>query len=332
MPAMRCLIAGDTGFVASYLLPALSRQHPDLLLYGISRQVVREPAFLLAHYSADLTDTRAVERVVAEVTPDLVVNLSSFSSVFESWADPIACHQVNYIGTLNLCLALVKHAPAARMVHISSLEVYGGSNNPAVSHSEDSAINPKSPYAVSKAASELILQQYGISHNLHYTILRPSNHTGPGRKPQYVLSGFARQITEIRYGLREPILRVGNLQVHRDFLDVRDVVRAYVSVLLHPNLNKEVLNVCSGKVYSLAELLDLMIRAAGVNVEIRVNPALYRPVNMPYSRGGSSRISSKLGWTQKIPIEDTLRDLLNYWDQSLNPGASAHAERPSSDR
>jgi len=281
----------------------------------MSRQVGGNSIVPVQHFAGNVTDETRVAEVIEEVVPDVVINLSSFSSVFESWSDPVTCHQVNYNGTLNLCLAMVKHAPTAKFLHITSLEVYGGSDDPSVSFSEASPVNPQSPYAVSKAASELLLRQYGISHGLHYTILRPSNHTGPGRKPSYVLSSFAKQIAEIKLGVRKPLLHVGNLTVHRDFLHVRDVVRAYISVLLSDQANQQVFNVCSGDSYLLSYLVDYMIDIAEVDVKIEIDPRRYRPVDIPYIKGSNSKIKDSIGWVPQIPIEKTIHDLLVSWEK-----------------
>jgi GDP-4-dehydro-6-deoxy-D-mannose reductase len=314
---MKVLVVGDTGFVATYLLPALKDAFPQALLYGMSRRVGGNPGVSIHHFAGDVINEARVAEVIEEVVPDVIINLSSFSSVFESWSDPVRCHQVNYNGTLNLCLAIVKHVATARFLHISSLEVYGGSDDPSVSFSETGPINPQSPYAVSKAASELLLRQYGISHGLHYTILRPSNHTGPGRKPTYVLSSFAKQIAEIKHGLRKPILNVGNLEAHRDFLDVRDVVRAYTSVIMSDQSNQAILNVCSGHSHALSHLLDLMIDIAEVEVKIEIDSRRYRPVDVYCIKGSNFKIKSAISWVPQIPIEITLRDLLAFWEKRI---------------
>jgi GDP-4-dehydro-6-deoxy-D-mannose reductase len=252
-----------------------------------------------------VTDAARISRIIMDVVPDVVIVLSSVSSVFESWVDPPTCHQVNYMGVFNLCNALVQYAPGARLLYISTLEVYGGSDDRAVAYTESFPINPKSPYAVSKAAAELLVKQYGASHGLRYTILRPSNHTGPGRKASYVLSGFAKQVAEIKQGLKEPILQVGNLGVYRDFVDVRDVVNAYVSVLLSASVDGQIFNVCSGRAYSLSRALDCLIATAGVNVKVELNPDLYRPADAHCIKGDNSKIHAALGWAPLIPLEQT---------------------------
>lgn len=314
---MKILVIGDTGFVAKYLLPYLEDQFPECSLYGMARHDPADSNVAVQHLRGDVTLTNEVAEIVKRVLPDIVINLSSFSSVSKSWAAPVACHRINYSGVLNLCLAIIKHTPNAKFLHISSLEVYGGNEDPAVCYSESSSLNPQSPYAVSKAGSEFLVQQYGASHGLHYTILRPSNHTGPGRKPLYVLSYFAKQLAEIKRGLRQPVLYVGNLNAHREFLDVRDVVQAYGLVLMSDRADQEIFNVCSGNSYSISWLLDYMINAAGVNVEIKMDSSRLRPVDANYIRGCDSKIKNVIGWQPRIPIETTLQDLLAFWEDAI---------------
>jgi GDP-4-dehydro-6-deoxy-D-mannose reductase len=314
---MKILVIGDTGFVAGYLLPYLAERFPECSLYGMARHAPEDRSTAVEHLRGDITSINEVTEVVKGVLPDIVINLSSFSSVSGSWAAPVACHQINYFGVLNLCLAIVEHVPNAKLIHVSSLEVYGGNEDPSVCYSESSPLGPRSPYAVSKAGSELLVQQYGASHGLHYTILRPSNHTGPRRKPLYVLSGFAKQLAEIKRGLRQPVLSVGNLNVHRDFVDVRDVVRAYSFVSMSDRANQQIFNVCSGTTHPISWLLDRMIDAAGVNVEIRIDPGRFRPTDANYIRGNNSKIKDVTGWRPEIPIETTLQDLLAFWEESI---------------
>jgi GDP-4-dehydro-6-deoxy-D-mannose reductase len=314
---MKILVIGDTGFVAGYLLPYLADRFPECSLYGMARHDPEDRNSAVEHLRGDVTSTNEVAEVVKGVLPDILINLSSSSSVSESWAAPVACHQINYFGVLNLCLAIMEYVPNAKLIHISSVEVYGGNEDPSVCYSESSPLNPRSPYAVSKAGSEFIVQQYGASHGLHYTILRPSNHTGPGRKPLYVLSGFAKQLTEIKRGLRQPVLSVGNLDVHKDFVDVRDVVQAYGLVLTSDRAYQQIFNVCSGNSYPISWLLDYMINTIGVNVEIEIDPSRFRLVDANYIRGSNSKIKDVIGWQPRIPIETTLQDLLGFWENAI---------------
>jgi GDP-4-dehydro-6-deoxy-D-mannose reductase len=314
---MKILVIGDTGFVAGYLLPYLADQFPECSLYGMARHHSEDRSTAIEHLRGDITSTNEVEDVVKGVLPDIVINLSSFSSVSESWTAPVACHQINYLGVLNLCLAITEHVPNAKLIHISSLEVYGGNADQSVCYSESSPHNPRSPYAVSKAGSEFLVQQYGASHGLHYSILRPSNHTGPRRKPLYVLSSFAKQLAEIKRGLRQPVLSVGNLNVHRDFVDVRDIVRAYGLVLTSNGVDQQIFNVCSGTSHPISWFLDHMINAAGVNVEIRADPGRFRPADANYIRGSNSKIRGVTGWRPEVPIETTLKDLVLFWENAI---------------
>lgn len=300
---------------------------PKPVVFALDRHPLPESIDPTRRYCLDIMDGPGLSRAIAEVQPEVVANLSSFSSVRDSWLDPVACHNINYLGTLNLCAALAETVPGAKLLHVSSLEVYGGDDAPRRSYREKDPINPLSPYAVSKAASELIVRQYGVSHGLRYVIVRPSNHTGPGRSERFVLSGWAKQLVEIRRGLRPPVINVGNLDVERGFMDVRDVAKVYARLLLREPPTGCILNVCPDRSSPLGEILTDLIDMAGVNVTVEPLTSSLRPVDRRYLHGSNRNLAMLTGWKAHIPLERTLRDLLSYWEEKLRAGAETRLSR-----
>jgi GDP-4-dehydro-6-deoxy-D-mannose reductase len=174
-------------------------------------------------------------------------------------------------------------------------------------------VAPESPYALAKSIQNQFCRTFASLYHVDAVITRSFNHTGAGQSDVFVLPSFARQIAEIKAGRRERVMRVGNLDVKRDFLDVRDVCGAYM-LLLDKGAPGETYNVCSGRSYHLRDLLDRMCELAGVDVDIVVDPERLRPVDMPELRGDAAKLSAATGWAPEVSIDDTLRSLLSHWD------------------
>jgi GDP-4-dehydro-6-deoxy-D-mannose reductase len=290
------LVTGASGFVGPYLVAALEAR---------GKQVVA-PA---GGAALDLTDRLAVDRFVREVAPAEVYHLAALSSVAASFDDPTPAYAVNVMGTLHLLDAVRKHAPQARVLVVSSAEVYGGSAPRLFEHSP---LLPASPYAASKAAAEMIAIQHARAYGLHVVRARAFNHTGPGQAARFAVSAFARQIARIEVGRQDPVLGVGNLAARRDFLDVRDVVEAYLA-LVGAGQAGAVYNVCSGRAIALQELLDGLLAHAKVGITVERDPALFRPLDVPEVCGDPGAIHAATGWQARIPLEKTLADVLAYW-------------------
>lgn len=256
----------------------------------------------------DLTSDSLVRSAVELADPDLVFHLAAQSSVGGSFADPIGTWDVNATGTVRLLLQLRdRSARRVRFLLISSAEVYGAvpeADQPIV---EDRVLSPGNPYAASKAAAEMAAHA-AAGGGLSVVIARSFNHTGPGQDLRFALPSFARQLREIRGGKRPALLRVGNLDVRRDFLDVRDVVRAYL-LLAERGENRRVYNVCSGESVCLQALVNDLVSQSGILARVQIDPDRVRPVEVPVLRGDPSRLRA-LGWAPQIPIEETLAALL----------------------
>lgn len=297
----RLLITGLTGFVGETLRCYL----PQTAHAGAFELCAPPPGF-------DITLPEAVESLVARTSPDCVIHLAARSHVPTSFSDPAGTLAVNAIGTANLLHALVESGFRGRMLYVGSADVYGLAEIADLPVAETHPSMPRNPYAVSKAAAEMLCRQWHITHGLDVIIARPFNHTGPGQRPEYVLSGFAHDISAIAYGLRPACIEVGDIEVTRDFSDVRDVIDAYLA-LLEKGKPGEAYNVCSGHEYRLADLLRQMLRLSGVEAKIVTDPQRLRPAEQRRMRGDHSKITADTGWQPTRPIEDTLHGLLDYW-------------------
>jgi len=314
---VRTLITGIAGFVGPYLAELLVEQHPGAEVWGLvrwdsdrSRLAPVEPVLRLV--TGDLADGPSLVRAVQAAEPETIVHLAASSTVGASWSAPAEVMETNAVGEINLLEAVRTLGLDPVIVVACSGEEYGAvaaGDNPVT---EDQPLRPVSPYAVSKAAQDLIAFQYFKAYGLKTVRLRLFNHTGPGRPDRFVASSFARQLAEIEKGVRPPRIRVGNLDVIRDFTDVRDVARAYRLAALHGRPG-EVYNVCSSRPVAVRDILDILLGMSRAEVRVEVDPGRLRSADVPVLYGSRERFTAITGWEPEIPLERTLRDLLDWW-------------------
>lgn len=326
---MNYLVTGITGFVGRHLAGALAREaggpvaihgtaFPDLPDAAAAALAPRESAasVTLDVSLLDLRNGEAVRRAVGRARPDRVVHLAAVSNVRSSWEKRAETMSTNLLGTFHLLEALRLEAPAARILFVSSADVYGLDAAPGRLLTESDPVRAVNPYAYTKAAGEMMCDFYAQVEGLDIVVARPFPHTGPGQAPDFVCSDWARQLVRIERGEAPPRIRVGNLDVRRDFSDVRDVVRAYAA-LLERGRKAEIYNVCSGSALSLREILDLLVREAApatkVPVAIEVDPAKLRKADQVLLLGDNAKLRRETGWAPALPMDRTLRDLLAYW-------------------
>jgi GDP-4-dehydro-6-deoxy-D-mannose reductase len=317
------LITGIAGFVGGHLVDLLRAEHPDEGIAGLVRPGTATPDHLrdgVRLLEADLEDPSAVEAAVAAVRPESIIHLAGQSSVHESWADPAGTLRTNVIGLLHVFEAVRRRRLAPRVLVVGSAEEYGAVDADAGPLTEDAPLRPLSPYAVSKVAQGYLALQYALARDLPVVRTRTFPHTGPGRGDAFAESSFARQIAEVEAGRRRPVLAVGNLDAVRDFTDVRDVVRAY-RALLERGASGEVYNVCSGRGRSIGDILRSLLEISGVHVDLQVDRERLRPSDLPALVGDPGKVREATGWEPRIPLERTLRDLLDHWRERV--GASA---------
>jgi GDP-4-dehydro-6-deoxy-D-mannose reductase len=313
---MIVLVTGIAGFVGSHFAEYALGQGSVVVgscLPGGSRETIAHIQHDLQLFDVDLREPTAVRRLLDRTRPDWIIHLAAQSFVGTSWEAPAETLSNNVLSQLNLLEAVREAGAHPRFLVVGSSDEYGDVQESELPIAESTPFRPLSPYAVSKVAQDLMGYQYWRSYGLPVVRSRAFNHEGPRRGEAFVTSSFARQIAEIEARLRDPLIRVGNLKARRDFTDVRDIVRGYWLLLQHGQPG-EVYNLCSGRAWSIQSILDfLLLEAHAGDIEIREDPALMRPSDVPVLVGAAGKIFGATGWRAEIPFEQTLRDMLAYW-------------------
>lgn len=314
----RILVTGASGFVGHYLLSALRPQYPTASIFTTAlhqppagREVPGASILM-----ADMRNVDAVRSVISEVRPDLIFHLAGQASVAEAWADPAETLAINAGGAINLFEALRAFAPEARTLLVGSGEQYGPVPPEESPIPEQHPQHPINPYAVSKAAQELVGLQYAAAYGLDVVCVRAFNHFGPYQSAAFVIASFARQIAAAELELSPPRILVGNLSAQRDFLPVQDVVRAYLA-LAHSGRSGDVYNVGSGVPRAIADMLAMLVARANQDVQVIVDPARLRPVDAPLVYADISHLREDTGWHPACDFETALVETLNYWRAAL---------------
>jgi GDP-4-dehydro-6-deoxy-D-mannose reductase len=325
---MKALITGITGFAGSHLAEYLLAEHPDVEVFGTYRwrsrmdniEHLRSRVKLL---ETDLRDYTSMYNALERSRPDFVFHLAAQSFVPSSWTAPNETLTTNVAGQTNLFEA-IRSLRLDPVVQIAcSSEEYGLVLPDEVPIKETNPLRPLSPYAVSKVAQDYLGYQYFQSYGLKAIRTRGFNHTGPRRGHVFVTSNFCSQVAAIELGLQEPVIRVGNIEAIRDFTDVRDMVRAYWLAVNHGKPG-EVYNIATGHGIRIRELLDNIIALANVEVKIEVDPERLRPSDVEILIGDSSKFRADTGWEPRIPFEQTVQDLLDYWRKTLAVRKQVH--------
>lgn len=319
---MRVLITGITGFVGSHLAEYILNLNEEHKVYGFCRW--RSPRDNLANVynkisllEADLSDLSSLIRNIETIKPEIIFHLAAQSYVLTSFNSPIQTLLTNVIGTANL-LEAVRITGISPIIHIcSSSEVYGQVEEKDIPIKETCPFKPASPYAVSKVGEDMVSLQYWLSYKIKTIRTRMFTHTGPRRGDVFALSFFAKQLAAIELGLKEPIIKVGNLKSVRTFCDVRDAVCAYW-LLVNKCRPGEVYNIGGDRTTTIAEALDMLLSFSKIKPEIKVDPKLLRPSDVTLQIPSIDKFKKETGWEPKIPLEKTLQDILDYWREELS--------------
>ena len=313
---MRILITGITGMVGSHLAEYVLAHHPEAEVHGLvrwrsPRDNIRAIADRVRLHEGELRDLGSLVRLLDTVRPDWIFHLAAQSYVSASYAAPADTLHTNVIGTTNL-LEAVRMTGLDPRIHIcSSSEVYGQVRADEVPIRESNEFRPASPYAVSKVGEDMIALQYFLSYGIKTIRTRMFTHTGPRRGDVFAESAFAKQIAEVEAGLRPNPIKVGNLNSVRTFADVGDAVRAYW-LLLEKCTPGEAYNIGGERTMLVGEMLDVLIGMAGCRIQYEVDQALVRPSDVTLQIPDTTKFRAATDWQPKIPLETTLRDLLDY--------------------
>jgi GDP-4-dehydro-6-deoxy-D-mannose reductase len=290
---VRALVTGANGFVGNWLVAHLRDQGDEVI------ETDRE---------MDVTDPEVVRSTIVAVQPEAIYHLAALTHVGRSFQDPTSVLKVNAIGTLSVLEASRACSNPPRVLVISSAEVYGAVSENDLPLTEASPLAPVSPYAASKISAEFLAVQAHLAYGLPTLRVRPFNHVGPGQLPEFAVSALASRIVEAKRS-GAAWISVGNLTARRDLTDVRDVVRGY-RLLVTDGAPGAVYNICSGRAVAIQEIADRLLAIAGSDLELRTDPDLVRPVDVPVLLGDPSRIEKETGWKPEIDLDQTLADVL----------------------
>lgn len=345
MPSQRIFITGATGFVGRHLIARLNERGARVEIFGscfperpesCSELCLAERNVRLVHL--DLRDAASVDTALASIKPARIYHLAALSQVKLSWEKRAETFDTNLRGTFNLYEAARRHTPKARILFVSSSDVYGFLEPRRRPCRESERGGVVSPYAFTKVSGELLGEFYALREKMPIVAARPFPHTGPGQTADFVCSDWARQIALIEKhkphgeaetealrtgrgagnrpleggGAKSPVLRVGDLTLRRDYSDVRDVVRAY-ALLMAKGRPGEVYNVCSGRAVRLEWILETLLSFSRRRIDYEVDQARIRKVDIPHLAGDNGKLRLATGWEPRIPLARTLRDILEYW-------------------
>jgi GDP-D-mannose dehydratase len=307
---MSILVTGGTGALGYHILSSLVGTTHDLYSFSDEQPQPWQKVDGVEYLNGDLLNFKHMQDVIQFVQPTHIYHLASQSSVGLSYKKPYETLNINLLGTQNLLEAVRQNCPKAKIMLLSSSEIYGRTDHQLTYlHKETDAPNPLTPYATSKACMELLGNQFKNAYGLHVVFARPFHFTGPHHSRRFVIPSITYQLVKIKYYGTEPTIYSGSLDISRDVIDVRDVARGMIQ-LLNQSEPGEAYNLCCGKSYTFRELTEMLVDIAGVSVDFRFDPGYERSNDIPLLIGNPEKAMS-MGWKPMISIEDCLTDLFN---------------------
>lgn len=319
------LITGYSGFVGYHFLSYLNSIAKEKV-FVIGLDIIFPNDFSnwsfnnleIIHKTINLLDFNEVNSVITEYIPTHIVHLAAFSSVGKSWKDPSGYFSNNVGAFLNIVESIRKNEIKCRILNIGSSEEYGSVNEKQIPILETNRINPDNPYAVTKMSQEGLAHVYSSGFGMDIISTRSFNHIGPRQRDVFVVAAFTKQVAQAVIDERKALdMITGDLNVIRDFLDVRDVVSAYY-LLLEKGISGEVYNVCSGEGIPLQRIISELSNISGISISNHVSPDLLRPNDIKKIIGSNEKLKKDTNWERNYSLEETLADTLNYWEEQLS--------------
>lgn len=307
----KILITGGAGFVGRYLTVQLSAE--EVHITRLENEA--ECNLFSENHVVNICCADEIGRLVKLIKPDIIYHLAGQSSVALSWENPCLTVDVNIKGTVNLLEAVRKYSPESKVLLVGSSEEYGFIGNEPVNENDVSC--PENIYAVTKYSQEMIGKIYYNAYGIKTVMTRSFNHIGAGQLPVFVVSDFCRQAVRIEKGLAEPVIRTGNISVMRDFTDVKDIAGAYIKLAEYGRAG-EVYNVGSGKAVSLKSVLDIILSMTNAEISVEKDPKRFRPADVMKIEADISKIQRDTGWKPQIPLEETIKSIMDYWRENEN--------------
>lgn len=302
---MKILLPGCAGFIGTHLSAELNSAGHEVVkcdLRGSDDTL-----------SMDIMDQGRIQNVLEEYRPDVIINMAGQANVGLSWTKPQLTVQLNTIGMINILEAVRAVDQKIKVIAVGSSDEYGSLKERGTNVTEDTPINPMTPYAVSKQAQELFAQLYVRSFDMDICMIRMFNLGGSGQSKGFMISDFASGIAKIETG-KKTYLSVGNLESARDFTHVRDACRA-IRLIAEKGKTGEIYNICSGVTHTAQEVLDKLIGMAGKSIEVRQDPARMRPSDTKVVCGNHDKLTAHTGWRPELDLDRILKDALDYWRQ-----------------
>jgi GDP-4-dehydro-6-deoxy-D-mannose reductase len=314
MFGLRILITGAGGFVGRHLTDFLMKKFDDVEICATTSRPA-PTSEMLRHRQLNITDVDQVRETIATFRPTHVVHLAALTTLAGAGADYHAAWQVNVFGALNVANAITAYVPDCTLIFVGSGQVYGGSARQGIPIDEGFLLEPLNEYAVTKAAADLAIGTTAASRGLKAIRMRPFNHIGPGQSLGFSIPDFAQQIVDIEAGRQLPLIKAGNLDAERDFLDVRDVVAAYAEVIARSDSIKAgtILNIASGKAWRIGDLLKRLISLSGQTIAVQQDADRLRDNEVVRYLGDARLATRVLDWKPTFQMDETLIDVLNYF-------------------
>jgi len=312
---MKALITGISGFAGSYLAEFLINKGYEVFGTFYDKSTFSNLNGFIDNiklFENDIKNYNDLKQIIKNVQPDEIYHLAAISFIPTTLKNPKITFDTNLYGTLNLYKAIIELKLNPKILFVGSADEYGLVSEKNITIKENCPLRPMNPYSISKVSADFLSYFYFENYHFNIVRVRPFNHIGPRQSPEFVCSSFAKQIAEIERGLKEPIIKVGNLEAKRDFTDVRDMVRAYW-LAIQKGKSGEVYNICSGNVVSIKILLNRLLNMSKKKIKIIEDSKRLRHSDVPLLVGDPIKIKEKTYWMPEISFGKTIQDILDYW-------------------